>query len=141
MWRVDRTEPYGIISVMKRGKLIDNHVHLQDHEWKTVDTLLDKGNDIELIPAAKSKNHRKPDILMGGIRWEIKAPKGDGKRNAQNKIQDAVGQSPYIIIDLFRCKMAEPRALRDFEREFRLSKPAKRLMIIKKNREILDFSK
>ena len=121
--------------------LIQNGVHLQDHEYVTVKLLLDKGYDIELIPKSQIKKYRQPDIMMGGIAWEIKAPIGTGKKNIENIMQGAAEQSRSIIVDLFRSKMPEEEAIKGYEQYFKISKRVKRMKIIKKNRDILDFSK
>ena len=86
---------------MSRGKLTQNGVHLQDHEWKTVDLFLERGKDVELIPKSNIKKYKKPDIMMDGLAWEIKAPKGDGKYTAQNTLQlplDSLGMSLLTYI-------------------------------------------
>ncbi|MCR5420154.1 MAG: hypothetical protein K6E98_04025 [Lachnospiraceae bacterium] len=116
----------------KKGKLIQNGVHLQEHEYKSVKFFLDQGIDVELIPRSKVHNLRMPDISMNGVVWEVKAPIGDGKNNAQNTMKKAKDQSRNIIIDLQRCKMNDDRAVKEFEREFLKLKHLKRLKIIKK---------
>ena len=127
--------------VMGTGKLKQNGVHLQEHEYATVKLFLDKGVDIELIPRSQIKKFRQPDIMMGGVAWEIKAPIGTGKKNIENILQGASEQSRNIIIDLIRSKMPEEDAIKGYEQYFKQSKRIKRMKIIKKNREILDFSK
>ena len=126
---------------MSKGTLKQNGVHLQDHEYVTVKLLLDKGYDIELIPKSQIKKYRQPDIMMGGIAWEIKAPIGTGKKNIENIMQGAAEQSRSIIVDLFRSKMPEEEAIKGYEQYFKISKRVKRMKIIKKNRDILDFFK
>ena len=126
---------------MNKGTLTQNGVHLQDHEFATVKLFLEMGYDIELIPRSQIKNYRTPDIMMNGIPWELKAPKGDGKYTAQNTMQNAAGQSRNVIVDLRRCKMSEALAIKEFQREYRESKSIKRMKIVKKDAEILDFEK
>ena len=126
---------------MEKGKLKQNGVHLQDHEYATVKLLLENGYDIELIPPSQIKNLRMPDIMMLSVPWEMKAPIGDGKNTIQNILQDAVGQSRNIVIDLRRCKLSEEQAISKINREFQVSKHIKRMMIIKKDSEILDLTK
>lgn len=125
---------------MKKGKLTQNGVHLQDHEFVTVKLFLVMGYDIELIPKSQIKGYRQPDIMMDGVAWEIKAPIGNGKKTIQNIMQGASEQSRNVIIDLFRSKMPEEEAIKGYERFFMTSKRIKQIKIIKKNREIIDFS-
>ena len=81
---------------MGKGKLTQNGVHLQDHEYATVKLLLELGNDIELIPQSQIKKLRQPDIMMGGVAWEIKAPIGTGRKNIENILQSAFTSSVSI---------------------------------------------
>lgn len=124
----------------KKGKLTQNGVHLQNHEYATVKLLLEQGYDIELIPPSQIKSYRTPDIMMDGVPWEMKAPEGNGKRTVQNTLQDAAGQSRNVIIDLRRCSMPEDIAAKRFGTEFNKSRSFRRMKIITKNEEILDFS-
>ena len=126
---------------MKKGKLTQNGVHLQEHEWQTVKYFLENGKDIILLPKSNIKNFRIADIIMDGEPWEIKAPKGNGRYTAQNILQDAAGQSRNVIIDLHRCKMNDDNAKARFEREFVNSKTIKRMKIIDKSRKMIDFIK
>ncbi len=126
---------------MAKGKLTQNGVHLQDHEYYTVKLFLDMGYDIELIPKSQIKEYHQPDIMMNGIAWEIKAPIGTGKKNIENIMQGAAEQSRNIIVDLFRSKLSEDEAIKGYDQYFKRSKRIKRLKIIKKNREIIDFSR
>ena len=79
--------------------------------------------------------------MMGGVAWEIKAPLGAGKKNIENILQRAAGQSRNIIVDLFRSTMKESEAIRGYEEYFKKSKRIKRMKIIKKDRTIIDFSR
>ena len=90
---------------MKKGILIQNKVHLKEHEYKTVKLLLENGYDIELIPPSVIKGLRMPDIMMKGVAWEIKSPEGNGKNTIKNTAQNASHQSENIIIDLRRTKI------------------------------------
>lgn len=126
---------------MEKGKLIQNKVHLEEHEYETVKCLLDQGYDIELIPPSKIKGLRMPDLTMLGVPWEMKSPVSTGKHTIKNFVQSASHQSENIIIDLRRYKADEEIAVKDIERYFNLSKRLRRAKIILKSEEMLDFSK
>lgn len=126
---------------MVKGALIQNGVHLEDHEYETVKYFLDLGADIELIPPSQIKYLRMPDIIMNGISWEMKSPVGKGKYTIQNILQSAAGQSRNIIIDLRRCKMPSEEAINKIRREFDKSKNIHCMKVIQKNGELLDFEK
>ena len=126
---------------MERGKLTQNRVHLQDHEWKTVKFFLEQGKDIELIPKSQIAGFHLGDFMMDGLPWEVKAPIGDGKKNIENKFSEAAQQSSNIIIDLHRSKMKEADAFKGYVKEFKKTKSVRRMKIITKSREVLDFRK
>ena len=126
---------------MSKGKLTQNGVHLREHEYLTVQLLLDKGYDIELIPPSQIKNLPMPDIMMQGVPWEIKSPNGNGKNTLKHIIQKAKHQSESIIIDLRRCKIDDEQAVAEITKHYRLSKRIRRMKIVKKSGDIIDFSK
>lgn len=61
---------------MAKGILKTNGVHLQRHEYETVQILIENGFDIELIPgpSVSIKGLQIPDIMINDMPWEIKAP-------------------------------------------------------------------
>ena len=126
---------------MKKGKIIPNGVILEKHEYKTVLLFTEMGVDIELIPKSEKKGVHAPDIVMNGLRWEMKSPKGEGKYLMQNTIQKAVKQSRNVIVDLRRAKRSQERCLQELEKEFGSSKSLQKLKVITKSRKILDFEK
>ena len=126
---------------MNKGKLIQNGVHLEDHEYKTVKFFLEMGYDVELIPPSRIKALRMPDIILNSLPWEMKAPIGGGKYTIKNIIQNASHQSENIIIDLRRCKMNEEKSINELERYFRLSRRIRRIIVITKSEKKLDFIK
>lgn len=126
---------------MKKGKIIPNGVILEKHEYRTVLLFTEMGVDIELIPKSEKKGVHAPDIVMNGLRWEMKSPKGEGKYLMQNTIQKAVKQSRNVIVDLRRAKRSQERCLQELEKEFGSSKNLQKLKIITKSRKILDFEK
>lgn len=126
---------------MEKEKIIGKGIFLQDHEYATIKTLLLAGYNIQLLPPVQGKGIKTPDLTIEGIPWEMKAPMGNGKRTVQNTLMRAGKQAENIIIDLRRSKMQEDQAIMAFKKEFSLAKKLKRLKIITKREEILDFSK
>ena len=126
---------------MKKGNLTQNGVHLKEHEYATVRLLLEAGYDVELIPPSKIKGLKMPDIMLSGVAWEMKSPEGNGRRTLQNTFQTAAHQSNSIIIDLRRCVIPETSAIKELEKQFKLSKRIRRMKIIKKDEIIVDFTK
>ena len=127
--------------MIKQGVITPNGVELKEHELSTIVYLTSLGHDIELIPKSNQLGVRTPDILMDGLSWEIKSPKGEGKSLMKNTIQKAVRQSENVVIDLRRTKRYQDKCLSELEREFNFSTGIKRLKIITKSKKIIDFVK
>ena len=124
-----------------KGKLIQNGVFLQKHEWKTIKVFLNQGKDITLQPPNQSKNERSADFWMDGVLWEMKSPQGKGKNTIHNIIRKASHQSANIIIDLSRRKIPTEQVIDELEKEFALSKRIKRLKIVVDNNNVIDLNK
>ncbi|MBQ2638978.1 hypothetical protein IJF91_02860 [Candidatus Saccharibacteria bacterium] len=126
---------------MKKGKIIPNGVVLKTHENATVVFLTEQGYDIELIPKSNVTGVHSPDIIMNRLKWEMKAPKGEGKYLINNTIQKAVKQSRNIIIDLRRAKRHQSKCLREIENEFKRSNSVDRIIVITKKSKKLVFER
>ncbi len=125
----------------KRGKITPNGVVLKTHENATAVYLTEQGFDVDLIPTSNIEGVHTPDIKMNGLKWEMKAPTGEGKYLMANTIQRAVKQSRNVIVDLRHTKRHQTKCLRELENEFNRSGSLKRLKIITKGGKTLDFEK
>ena len=125
----------------KKGKITPNGVVLKTHENATAVFLTEQGFDVELIPASNIEGVHTPDIKMDGLKWEIKAPLGEGNQLMENTIQRALRQSQNIIIDLKHTKRHQTKCLRELEKQFLNKKGIKRLKVITKSGKTLDFEK
>lgn len=95
-----------------------------------------KANVIFLRPERK----KSPDIDVGGTKWEIKSPKGNGKKTIDNNLRTARRQSRYIVLDLRRAKLHQSKAEARI-RHYLVSGPhnIKQIKIITKHRKIIDI--
>ena len=125
----------------KKGKITPNGVVLKTHENATAVFLTEQGFDVELIPASNIEGVHTPDIKMDGLKWEMKAPLGEGNQLMENTIQRTLRQSQNIIIDLRHTKRHQTKCLRELEKQFLNKKGIKRLKVITKSGKTLDFEK
>jgi len=125
----------------KKGTIKPNGVVLEAHELATVVFFTELGYDIELIPRSNIEGLHLPDIIMDGLKWEIKAPKGEGKWVIKNTLQKAKHQSENIIIDLRRIKLPQEKCLSELNNHFKLAKRIKRMKIITKSGKLLELNK
>lgn len=126
---------------MKQGKIIPNGVSLEKHENDTVIYFTNLGYNIELIPTSHIPHHHTPDFKMLNEEWEAKSPKSAKKSTLEHTFQDALKQSPNIIIDLRRIKDNYYGTTARIEKIFRNSKRAQKLKIITKSGKLLEFQK
>lgn len=86
-------------------------------------------------------NHKTPDFFCAGLYWELKSPIGTGKYNIQHALRSAAKQSSNIILDARFSKLHILKIKSELNYQFRKSNDIKRLLLIDKQRNIIDFSK
>lgn len=111
----------------------------EKNELETAKYFVDMGKNVTFLRPSSIPNQHRPDILMDGVEWEIKAPTGSGKRNIEYNFRKAITQSKYIIFDLRHVKMPEQQCIAQLETEFSKRPYLKKLFIIKKTGELLTY--
>ncbi len=109
----------------------------KDHELSAALILADYfKSDITFLRPEIDKT---PDIDVNGTRWEMKSPKGDGKKTIENNLRTARKQSLNIVIDLRRIKMYQNKAVSRIH--FFLSRPHgfKKILIITKSKKVIEI--
>ncbi len=81
-------------------------------------------SDVKFIPR---ENHKTPDFLISGVKWELKSPKGTGKHNIQHCLQDALKQSSSIIFDARASKQHMEKITHELQHQFTLTRKIDRL--------------
>ena len=110
------------------------------HEMDTVNYLAALGHDIKFLVPNCAKGVRTPDIEMDGCRWELKCPCGNSKRTIENNYRSAQGQSENIIFNIRWMPITEKECIKLIKRQFELRPyKVKRILIITKDKKILDF--
>ena len=125
----------------RKGKIIPNGVILEPHEYETVTFLTEQGFNIELIKPTHTPKMKNPDIMMNGLIWEMKCPQGKSWKTVEQNFKAATKQSGNIVFDLRKYKGKEDEAIRCLKRRFHQTSKCRKLKIITKSQEILDFLK
>jgi len=86
-------------------------------------------------------NYKTADLLINGIRWELKSPTGKGKRNIQRQLREGSKQSRNIVFDARRSKIHMLKIRSELDYQFKLSRNISRLILITKTGEVLDLVK
>ena len=124
---------------MKQGKIDISQLNAlpEKHEFETAEYFSALGKDVKFIRPSSMPGVRRPDILMDGIEWEIKCPQGKSDRTIENNFRKAVQQSKYLIFDLRWINIPEKQALSQIKRLYEGRKYLKKMLIIKKNKELI----
>ena len=99
------------------------------------------GHEIELLPTSSAPGEHTADIRIDGVIREIKAPLGNSEWTIQRNLKHGRHQANKIILDLYRCKRPEQKAISEALKEFNKAKGIKELWIITKNRSVLAYKK
>lgn len=125
----------------KIGRVNKNGVSTEPHEDSTILYLAQFGLDIELVRPANAYKTKNADVFIMGAIWEMKSPTTYNKATIKADFRKAKSQSDRIIFDLRRVKKnaddVEKQVLKIFEGRGRV----RRLIIIKKDGRVLDYSK
>ena len=113
----------------------------EKHELTTAKYFAELGKDIVFICPSSIPEVYRPDIKMDGVEWEIKAPTGNGKKTIERNMHKAAKQSKFIIFDLRRIALSEKQCMSQLEREFKERGYLRKLLVIKKNGELQEFSR
>lgn len=119
-------------------------VIIDKHEKLAVDFIaIERGTDITFLVPNRQKGRKTPDIEMNGLLWEIKSPKGKSSRTIENNLRLAILQSPYIILDLRRLDGRKPtqRYLFEVERQFKLAKSIRHIIVITREEKTIDLKR
>jgi hypothetical protein len=94
--------------------------------------------DVEFILRS---NQKTPDFLVLGVKWELKSPTGTGKYNIQHQIKTAAKQSANVIFDARRSRMHIAKIRNEVNHHFKHTKAVRRLILIDKNKNVVELTK
>ncbi len=124
-----------------KGKIVINPgINVWPHELKTAEALLDAGKTVEFVKKSEVDFQSSADVLMDGVIWEMKSPKGDGIKAVERNVKRARNQSPNVIIDSKRLKNARDNQVEAYLRKCPSEiKGIRRIIFVNKKREIIDI--
>jgi len=94
---------------------------------------------VEFIMPIDDFKRKTPDIMMNGIAWEIKTPKGKSSSTISNQIRRASKQSCNLIIDSRSTKLKYPEIERRLRFGLSKSTSIKRVILIDKSGKIVEI--
>lgn len=111
------------------------------HEYAAYLVLAQAGKNIRVLPVQSRYKVSSPDFIMDGLVWELKCPQGKGKYLIRDTLRQALRQSENVVVDLRRAKLSQEKCLNQLRKYFQLEKRLKRLLVITKEKEVIDISK
>lgn len=125
----------------KPGKIIiAPDVNVWEQEYETAQALARAGLTVEFIRRSEERRTTSADAIIGGLVWEMKAPKADNARAIDRSLRRALHQSPNIIFDSHRMKKLPDAVVeRELRKHAREMRSIKHLWFINRRREIIDI--
>ena len=108
-----------ILSSMTKSKgkiIIEPGINVWPHELKTAEALAAAGYIVEFIRKSDIAYQTSADVLIDGVRWEMKSPKSGNTDMILKNLRRALHQSSYVIFDSRRMKRLPNQVI---EREVR----------------------
>ena len=124
----------------KENILVEPGAYPEKHELRTAEVLVSKYDRVLFLKPVDLYNIKSADILMNGLKWEIKSPKTRSLSGVEQILKRATKKSQNIVLDSQRIK-----CLRDIELERYLhnkaaqQKTIKKLIFVNRKREIVDI--
>jgi len=97
--------------------------------------------DVEFILPVDDYLRNSADIMMLGVTWELKCPKGNSKSTIQNQFRRGSKQARNIIIDTRRTKLKYDVIEKRVLVESRNRPYMKKIILIDKFDKIIEFKK
>lgn len=128
---------------MKKGNIDISNLNVppEKAEFETAKYFAALGKDIIFIRPSAIPNQHRPDIIMDNAEWEIKCPEGKSPRTIENNMRKALQQAHNVIFDLRHMKYPESKSIIKLEKEFAINARLRNLYVIKKDGELLSYSK
>jgi len=86
----------------------------------------------------RPQRDKTPDVEVNGVRWEIKSPRGNGKKTIENNLRTARKQSVNIVLDLRRIKLHQSKANARIRYFLSKGHHFKKLLVITKSNKVLE---
>jgi hypothetical protein len=120
-------------------KIIPAGVYPEKHEHETADYFLSLGKDVTFIKPIRTKGAKNTDVEIEGVIWEMKSLFGKSKRSIGDHLSKASQQSVNIILDTRHFQQGEKYTITETEKQFKIRRKIKKVILITKSGKRLDF--
>ena len=124
------------------GKVIKiGGLNVWPHEQVMADILAKAGYVVEFIKPNKRKYENTPDVLINGIRWEMKSPKSAKLEAIERNLKRGTKQCDRFIFYSKRMKRVPDKAIkRELIKQLKMSKKITAIKFIDRHGEVTDIA-
>ena len=97
--------------------------------------------DIRVLSPSKDYKVKTADFVINGVSYELKSPITKSVRSIENMIHLATKQSGNVVVDISKSKITEKRMIKLCEDLLKYYKKLNKIVLIVKNKKVLEFSK
>ena len=97
--------------------------------------------DVEFIVTIDDYKRKNADVLMHGVIWEIKTPKGSSKHTIQKQFRRASKQAKNIVLDTRATKLKYDRIEKQVRFEISRRPAIKKVILIDKFEKVVEIYK
>ncbi len=115
----------------------------EPHEIQTALFLRKIGKKVKFLAPANQDSIKTPDILMDGLKWEIKSPVSNASRTIEHAFRSALKQSENVLFDFRRSKASDSANLAKLTYVYKLIRGKKinnLLVITKTDSRLIDIN-
>jgi len=92
---------------------------------------------VEFLVPVDDYKRTSPDVLMNGVIWEIKSPKGKSRYTIQEQFKRASKQAKNVIIDSRRTKLKDKDIVKSIDFEIQKRPYLKKIILIDKSKKVV----
>lgn len=120
------------------GKIIiDGTCEVWPHELLTAEALARTGYIVEFMPKSNVEYRKTADVLIDGIRYEMKSPTSSHLSVIDKNVKKALSQSDHVVFDSKRMKHAKDSAvIRELQKSVAARRKLKSLLFVDKKRAV-----
>jgi len=96
---------------------------------------------VEFIMPIDDYKRKTADIMMNGVAWEIKSPKGNSKSTIGTQFSRASKQANNIVLDTRHTKLKYERIETSVKLEMKKRHTIRKVILINKTKKIVEFFK
>ena len=97
--------------------------------------------DVQVLTPSDGFMQKTADFIISDVLYELKSPITSNIRSIENLVRLATKQSYNVILDLRKTKLTEKRMHELCKERLREIKKLRKIILIAKNKKVLEFTK